>query len=83
MATRTVKLRLQVPRNDGTAHRKALWTTHQVINEAAAYYESYLLQMRQPKFIKTDRLLKMSYLKRRKKIYRNATLVGWNQLCAA
>ena len=28
MATRTVKLRLHVPRNDFTAHRKALWTTH-------------------------------------------------------
>ena len=42
MATRTVKLRLHVPRNDDTAHRKALWTTHQVLNEAAAYYEGYL-----------------------------------------
>ena len=57
MATRTVKLRLHVPRNDDTAHRKVLWTTHQVLNEAAAYYEGYLLQMRQAEYETADGLV--------------------------
>ena len=50
---------------------------------ALAFLRKEMNQFGQPKFIKTNQLLKMSYLKIRKKIYCNAILVGWNQLCGA
>ncbi len=50
MAVRSVKLKLLVPR-DGSAEsvrkRKALWATHQFVNDAAAAYAELLLEMRQ------------------------------------
>ena len=61
MATRTVKLRLHVPRTDATAHRGALWTTHNAVNDAAAYYERFLLQMRQAEYETADGLVSKEY----------------------
>jgi len=48
--TRTVHLKLVVPRDAGeeaTQLRRALWATHCFMNEAIAFYEGLLLEMRQ------------------------------------
>ena len=48
MALRTIQLRLVVPRKPEKNQKTlALWTTHDVINGAAAYYERQLVLMRQ------------------------------------
>ncbi len=47
MATRAIKLKLVVPRQEKRLDAaRALWTTHEAINEAVAYYELLLLLMR-------------------------------------
>ncbi len=47
MATRTIRLKLVVPRGADPERRQALWASHAAINEAARYYEQQLLLMRQ------------------------------------
>lgn len=50
MPTRTLKLRLVVPRDSSSESvqlRRALWATHRFVNEAVAFYENLLLEMRQ------------------------------------
>lgn len=50
MATRTLKFKLIVPRSDSADARQArcaLWQTHAFVNEAVAFYERLLLEMRQ------------------------------------
>lgn len=50
MPTRSIKLKIVVPRKqdtESTALRRDLWTTHRYVNEAVAYYEELLLEMRQ------------------------------------
>lgn len=47
MPTRSIKLKLIVPRGPEARHaRQALWTTHREINHAVHYYEQMLLTMR-------------------------------------
>ncbi len=47
MPTRSIKVKLVVPRNQSERHiREDIWTTHQVINQAVRYYEKMLLIMR-------------------------------------
>ncbi len=50
LATRAIKLKLIVPRGSSDAAatgRLALWTLHSATNEAVAFYEERLLEMRQ------------------------------------
>ena len=50
MATRSIKLKLIVPRGsdeESAALRRDLWRTHAYVNEAVRYYEGLLLEMRQ------------------------------------
>lgn len=50
MATRSIKLKLVVPRGadaDSKALRQDLWRTHAYVNDAVRYYEGLLLEMRQ------------------------------------
>jgi hypothetical protein len=47
MPTRSIILKLVVPRRpDRLDAARALWSTHQAINEAVAYYEQRLLWLR-------------------------------------
>jgi hypothetical protein len=49
MPTRSIILKLVIPRNEGAdavLTRRALWRTHQEINAATAYYERHLLLLR-------------------------------------
>jgi hypothetical protein len=58
MVTRTIKLKMIVPRDDGGAEQRAsLWATHALINEAARYYEQHLLLMRQDQYETADGLV--------------------------
>ncbi len=50
MATRTIRLKLVVPRGADPERRQALWASHAAINEAARYYEQQLLLMRQREY---------------------------------
>lgn len=50
MPTRSIKLKLIVPRSDAPEDarlRRALWETHAFTNEAIAFYEDMLLELRQ------------------------------------
>lgn len=50
MPTRAIKFKLIVPRDDrpeSLKARRALWATHEFVNQAVAYYEHLLLEMRQ------------------------------------
>ena len=50
MATRSIKLKLIIPRHaedEALQLRRALWATHTVVNEAVSHYEHLLLEMRQ------------------------------------
>lgn len=53
MPVRSIKLKLQIPR-DGSRREatRALWTTHAVINEAVFYYQSRLLLMRGRRYLR-------------------------------
>ena len=58
MVTRTIKLKMIVPRGSGgAAQRTSLWATHALINEAARYYEQHLLLMRQEQYETEDGLV--------------------------
>ncbi len=50
MATRTIRLKLVVPRGADPERRQALWASHAAINEAAHYYERQFLLMRQQEY---------------------------------
>ena len=50
MATRTIRLKLVVPRGADPERRQARWASHAAINEAARYYERQLLLMRQREY---------------------------------
>ena len=57
MPTRTVKFKMIVPRDakpDSVDARRALWATHEFVNQAAAFYEELLLEMRQGEVLRLD-----------------------------
>ncbi|MGC8724844.1 MAG: type V CRISPR-associated protein Cas12b [Acidobacteriota bacterium] len=57
MPTRTVKFKVFVPRDgkpDSVDARRALWATHEFVNQAAAFYEELLLEMRQGEVLRLD-----------------------------
>ena len=52
---RAIKLKLVVPRRkEHLEAARALWTTHEAINEAVAYYESRLLLMRGRSYVTSE-----------------------------